>query len=33
MTFHVIPAKVGISGQEVVVGLAELPASAGMTAS
>ena len=31
MTFHVIPAKAGISGQEVPAGLHEIPAFAGAT--
>jgi hypothetical protein len=30
-TYSVIPAQAGISGQEVTVGLNEIPASAGMT--
>ena len=31
MSVHVIPAKAGISGQEVTAGLAETPAFAGVT--
>jgi hypothetical protein len=33
MSFLVIPAKAGTSGQEISAGLSEIPAFAGMTVS